>query len=57
MADYDAYFADPKGYDYEKRRKERHISKEWMGQEGYSIPMTVTEEFIKQALEDESEER
>ena len=57
MADYDAYVADPKGYDYEKRRKERHISKEWMGQEGYSIPMTVTEESIKKAFEEESEER
>ena len=57
MADYDAYMADPQGYNYEERRKERHISKEWMGQEGYSIPMSVTEESIKKALEEESEER
>lgn len=57
MADYEAYVADPKGYDYEARRKERPIPRVSMGDEGYSIPMLVTEDTIRKALEDESEDR
>ncbi len=57
MADYEAYVADPQGYDYEARRKERPVPRVSMGDEGYSIPMLVTEDTIRKALEDESEER
>ena len=57
MKDYDAYMADPQGYNYEERRKNRNISKEWVGQEGYNIPMNVTEDTIKKAIEQEEEER
>ena len=57
MKDYDAYMADPQGYNYEERRKNRNISKEWVGQEGYNIPMNVTADTIKKAIEQEEEER
>lgn len=30
MADYDAYMADPEGYNYEERRKNRHVPQTWM---------------------------
>lgn len=57
IADYDAYVADPQGYDYETRRKERRIPRDWIGQEGYSIPMTVTEDTVRNALKEEHGDR
>ena len=33
------------------------MSKEWIGEEGYKIPMNVTEDSIKEALEEEREDR
>ena len=57
MKDYDAYVANPQGYNYEERRKERHVSKAWIGEEGYKIPMNITEESIKEAFEQDNEER
>ena len=57
MADYDAYMKDPQGYNYEERRKDIRVSKEWIGEEGYKIPMNIDEESIKEALEQDNEER
>lgn len=58
MNDYDAYMANPQEYDYETRKKDRHISKAWVGQEeGHNVPMNVTEDLVKAKLEEEKEDR
>ena len=57
MNDYEAYVKDPEHYNYEERRKERHISEEWVGKEKLDVPMNVTAETIKKAIEDAEQER
>lgn len=57
MNDYEAYVKDPEHYNYEERRKERHISEEWVGKEKLDVPMNVTAETIKKSIEDAEQER
>lgn len=55
MSDYDAYTKNPQEYNFETRLKNKNISKKWIGQENYTIPMNVTDDVINKALENEED--
>lgn len=57
LADYEAYLSDPNTYNYEDRKIDRNISREWISQEIYNIPKSLTDDEIKESLTNEEEER